>query len=130
MRARLRSGSTTQTRRVPASSQSPTLARISPGRSCDDSTSSARSGGKSANARGSGSGTRLRWTNATSGQRTVIRTGRKLEPWIADQNLAEPLRPGVLHELKGDPRGHVSVEVSGRLLHNQPPAYQLDLLAR
>jgi len=27
-------------------------------------------------------------------------------------------------------RASRSVEVSGRLLHNQPPAYQLDLLAR
>src|SRR5690242_4209965 len=57
-RATRRSGSTTHTRRVPAESQSATLARISPGWSPGDSTSTARSGARSANPVAPGGGSR------------------------------------------------------------------------
>ena len=57
-----------------------------------------------------------------------IRIPCEREARVADEYLAEILRPDVLHELEGETRRDVAVPISGRLFDDEPPTHELDLL--
>src|SRR6266496_3996771 len=93
----------TQTRRTPPSSQSPTLASVSPGRLSGERTSTTRSGPSAGKPRVWGSGSRSRLMNATSGARTVSGSVVSLNPVSPPGRLADYEDPtDELHTLVGN----------------------------